>query len=234
MTRWSSVSNAGNRGTSIRKDKSSRFSAPARRRAWICFRSFGVSSSDRVPAGGYRRSATHPRNREEELFEGREDLRDQFIVTIDPDDARDFDDAIIVERTAGGGWRLGVHIADVAAYVRPGSALDREAYQRGNSVYLPDRVIPMLPERLSNGVCSLKPGVNRLTHSVFIEFTKRSHKSCVSRTVMGAERAELRGLSSFRNRRRTICGALLHVAWNCRTAAQKAFRTGRSIWISRK
>ena len=104
-------------------------------------------------------------------FEGREDLRGEFIVTIDPDDARDFDDAIHVERI-GSGWRLGVHIADVAAYVEPDSPLDREARQRGNSVYLPDRVIPMLPERLSNGVCSLNPGVDRLTHSVFIHFDK--------------------------------------------------------------
>jgi ribonuclease R len=104
-------------------------------------------------------------------FEGREDLRKDFIVTIDPDDARDFDDAIQVEKT-NSGWRLGVHIADVAAYVEPGTALDREARRRGNSVYLPDRVIPMLPERLSNGVCSLNPGVDRLTHSVFIHFDK--------------------------------------------------------------
>ena len=104
-------------------------------------------------------------------LEGREDLRKEFIVTIDPDDARDFDDAIQVEKSKNG-WRLGVHIADVAVYVEPGSALDREARQRGNSVYLPDRVIPMLPERLSNGVCSLNPGVDRLTRSVFIHFDK--------------------------------------------------------------
>jgi len=104
-------------------------------------------------------------------LEGREDLRNDFIVTIDPDDARDFDDAIQVEKT-NSGWHLGVHIADVAAYVEPGRALDREARRRGNSVYLPDRVIPMLPERLSNGVCSLNPGVDRLTHSVFIHFDK--------------------------------------------------------------
>lgn len=103
--------------------------------------------------------------------DGREDLRAEFIVTIDPDDARDFDDAIHVEKIRSG-WRLGVHIADVAAYVEPGSPLDREARRRGNSVYLPDRVIPMLPERLSNGVCSLNPGVDRLTHSVFIDFDK--------------------------------------------------------------
>ena len=104
-------------------------------------------------------------------LEEREDLRKEFIVTIDPDDARDFDDAIQVEKNKSG-WQLGVHIADVAAYVEPGSALDREARRRGNSVYLPDRVIPMLPERLSNGVCSLNPGVDRLTHSVFIHFDK--------------------------------------------------------------
>src|SRR5206468_12689540 len=90
---------------------------------------------------------------------------------IDPDDARNFDDAIQVEKT-NSGWRLGVHIADVAAYVEPDSELDREARRRGNSVYLPDRVIPMLPQRLSNGVCSLNPEVDRLTHSVFIHFDR--------------------------------------------------------------
>src|SRR6476620_1764405 len=114
-----------------------------------------------------------PESVDAQQIAGREDLRNQFIVTIDPDDARDFDDAINVEKFANGGWQLGVHIADVAAYVEPGSALDREARLRGNSVYLPDRVIPMLPERLSNGVCSLKPKVDRLTHSVFIQFDKR-------------------------------------------------------------
>src|SRR5436190_16087248 len=114
-----------------------------------------------------------PQSAEQKLIQGREDLRDQFIVTIDPDDARDFDDAINVEKIDNtGGWRLGVHIADVSAYVTPDSALDREARRRGNSVYLPDRVIPMLPERLSNGVCSLNPDVDRLTHSVFVEFDR--------------------------------------------------------------
>ncbi|MDD5348588.1 MAG: ribonuclease R [Chthoniobacteraceae bacterium] len=101
----------------------------------------------------------------------REDLRDALIYTIDPDDARDFDDAIQVERTENG-WRVGVHIADVSHYVFPGTELDKEAFERGNSVYLADRVIPMLPERLSNGICSLKPGVDRLTRSAFLEFTK--------------------------------------------------------------
>src|SRR6516225_10311971 len=111
-----------------------------------------------------------PKSVEQRMINGREDLRDKFIVTIDPDDARDFDDAIEAEKFANeSGWRLGVHIADVSAYVTPDSALDREARRRGNSVYLPDRVIPMLPERLSDGVCSLNPNVDRLTFSVFIE-----------------------------------------------------------------
>ena len=102
----------------------------------------------------------------------REDLRGQMIVTIDPDDAKDFDDAVHVEKHAEG-WRLGVHIADVSHYVSPGTTLDKEAFARGNSVYLADRVIPMLPEKLSNGICSLKPNVDRLTRSAFIEFNKQ-------------------------------------------------------------
>ncbi|MBV9126814.1 MAG: ribonuclease R, partial [Verrucomicrobia bacterium] len=102
----------------------------------------------------------------------REDLRHRFILTIDPDDAKDFDDAIEVEQLpASNGWRLSVHIADVSHYVPPGGVLDKEAFTRGNSVYLADRVIPMLPERLSNGVCSLKPHVDRLSYSVFIDFS---------------------------------------------------------------
>jgi len=125
------------------------------------------------PADVLEQAEGIPETVDAQQIAGREDLRNQFIVTIDPDDARDFDDAINVEKLANGGWQLGVHIADVAAYVEPGSALDREARLRGNSVYLPDRVIPMLPERLSNGVCSLKPKVDRLTHSVFIQFDRR-------------------------------------------------------------
>ncbi len=90
------------------------------------------------------------------------DLRELPFVTIDGEDARDFDDAVYCEKKRGGGWRLWVAIADVGHYVRPGSALDEEAINRGNSVYFPERVVPMLPEALSNGLCSLKPGVDRL------------------------------------------------------------------------
>ena len=127
-----------------------------------------------------------PETVERRMMEGREDLRGKFIVTIDPDDARDFDDAIHVEKIDNEGWQLSVHIADVASYVEPESALDGEARRRGNSVYLPDRVIPMLPERLSNGVCSLRPGVDRLTHSVFIQFEKngRAKSARFAKTVI--------------------------------------------------
>lgn len=93
------------------------------------------------------------------------DCRSHNVITIDPDDAKDFDDAIYLER-AGANWRLWVHVADVSHYVKPGTALDEEARQRGNSTYLVDRVIPMLPEALSNELCSLKPQVDRLTKCV--------------------------------------------------------------------
>lgn len=103
-------------------------------------------------------------------LDDRLDLTQTTIVTIDPVDARDFDDAISLERTANGHWRLGVHIADVSAFVVPGGPLDAAARERGTSVYLPDRVIPMLPEIISNGLASLQQGKVRYTKSAFIEF----------------------------------------------------------------
>src|SRR5438067_5447872 len=150
------------------------------------------------------------------LIDGREDLRQQFIVTIDPDDARDFDDAIQVEEIKGG-WQLGVHIADVSAYVRPGPALDREAQRRGNSVYLPDRVIPMLPERLSNGVCSLNPHVDRLTHSVFLQFDRngRVRQTRFARTVIrSAHRLTYKqAFAILKKSARDELSERLHTAW---------------------
>jgi len=97
---------------------------------------------------------------------GREDCRAHQVITIDPDDAKDFDDAICLQRISQDQWKLWVHIADVSHYVKPGTTLDDEARKRGNSTYLVDRVIPMLPEALSNELCSLKPNVDRLTKCV--------------------------------------------------------------------
>ena len=99
---------------------------------------------------------------------GREDLRGDFIITIDPDTARDFDDAISLRELPQGHVEVGVHIADVSHYVKPGSELDHEARKRANSVYLVNGVIPMLPPRLSDGLCSLRPNEQRLTYSAFI------------------------------------------------------------------
>lgn len=105
-------------------------------------------------------------------IKGRLDLRKKRIFTIDPDTAKDFDDALSIEETEDGGWVVGIHIADVSHYVRPGSQLDKEARRRGNSSYLVGTVIPMLPHKLSSGLCSLVEGEDRLTKSAFVEFDK--------------------------------------------------------------
>ncbi|MDJ0653282.1 MAG: ribonuclease R [Xanthomonadales bacterium] len=103
-----------------------------------------------------------PDHVQEDEMPGRKDLRQVPLVTIDGADARDFDDAVYCEQASRGGWKLLVAIADVSHYVRPGTAVDEEAYHRGTSVYFPNRVLPMLPEALSNGICSLNPAVDRL------------------------------------------------------------------------
>lgn len=105
-----------------------------------------------------------------EKVKGREDITDKIIVTIDPPDAKDFDDAISLEKDSEGNWVLGVHIADVSHFVTVDSPLDNEAKLRGNSAYLPGKTIPMLPEILSNGICSLQPQQKRFTKSAFITY----------------------------------------------------------------
>jgi ribonuclease R len=119
---------------------------------------------------------------------GREDFRRLPIVTIDGETARDFDDAVYVERLPNGGWRLQVHIADVAHYVRTATPLDQEARLRGTSVYFPDRAVPMLPEALSNGMCSLKPREDRLVMSALMEFDPRGNMKS-SRMTSGVIRS---------------------------------------------
>lgn len=105
----------------------------------------------------------------------REDITDKVIITIDPPDAKDFDDAISLETDADGHWVLGVHIADVSHFIAKGSPLDEEAKDRGNSIYLPGRTIPMLPEVLSNGICSLQPEQSRFTKSVYITYDEKGN-----------------------------------------------------------
>ena len=109
--------------------------------------------------------------RESDL-EGRDDFRKRNTITIDPTTARDFDDAIDVNVLPDGSFQLGVHIADVAHFVQPGSAMDREARIRGTSVYFPDRVLPMLPEKVSNHLCSLNPKTDRLAMSVMMHISR--------------------------------------------------------------
>ena len=125
------------------------------------------------PPDVLREAETIPVEVPQEEIAKRVDLRERHIVTIDGETAKDFDDAVEVEKLGNGNYRLGVHIADVAHYVTEGSALDKEAFERGTSVYFPGRAVPMLPERLSNGICSLNPKVERLTFSCEIEIDPR-------------------------------------------------------------
>ncbi|MDD6734831.1 MAG: ribonuclease R [Clostridiales bacterium] len=139
-----------------------------------------------------------------EDYKGREDYRKDTVFTIDGDDARDFDDAVSLKILENGNFSLGVHIADVTHYVAEGSALDNEAFIRGTSVYLTDRVIPMLPVKLSNGLCSLNPNEDRLTLSVIMEIDKESgnvirHK-LVKSVIRSCERM------TYNNTAKILCG----------------------------
>lgn len=131
-----------------------------------------------------------PEAMDEEELHYRKDFRNTLTLTIDPVDARDFDDAISFKELKGGVYEIGVHIADVSHYVKPGSPLDEEAYKRATSVYLPDRVLPMLPERLSNELCSLRPNEEKYTFSAVFNITKqgRIKDYWLGKTIMKSAR----------------------------------------------
>jgi len=151
----------------------------------IVLRSHGLPP--RFPQPVVEEAEAFPEEVREEDLLGRRDFRDRRIVTIDGETAKDFDDAVEVDRTPHG-YRLGVHIADVSNYVAEGTALDGEALSRGTSVYFPGRVLPMLPERLSNGLCSLNPRVDRLVLSAVLE-TDRKGRVTKSEFVKGVIRS---------------------------------------------
>lgn len=121
---------------------------------------------------------------------GREDFRDVVTFTIDPKDAKDFDDALSLRKLENGHWEVGIHIADVTHYVKPGSVIDKEAYERATSVYLVDRTIPMLPESLCNNLCSLRPNEEKLTFSVVLEMNDEAEvvASRIGRTIIKSDR----------------------------------------------
>lgn len=125
-------------------------------------------------AAAEREAKAMPGEIPEDEIRRRRDFRDVLTITIDPEDAKDFDDAISLRKIENGHWEIGVHIADVSHYVKPGSAIDVEAEERGTSVYMVGRTIPMLPERLSNDLCSLKPDVDRLCFSAVFEMDEKA------------------------------------------------------------
>jgi ribonuclease R len=130
----------------------------------------------------------------------RTDLTDEVIITIDPADAKDFDDALSLEKLDNGNWRLGVHIADVAHFVPKGSPIDKEAISRATSVYLPDKVIPMLPEVLSNALASLQPGKIRFAKSIYIEITPtgtRTHTEFFRSAIKSKQRFNYTEVQEF-------------------------------------
>ena len=159
----------------------------------------------------------------------RKDWRDKLVITIDPADAKDHDDAIWLEKTPSG-WTLAVHIADVSHYIKPGSPMDQEAVERGNSTYLVDRVLPMLPTELSNGICSLKPDVDRLTKCALMEIshygqiTKAKFIDAVihSRAKLSYEQAQeiLDGKPAPSGSDPTLSG-MVREGWNLASAMRK-------------
>ncbi len=135
-------------------------------------------------------AAAIPDTLDEAEIARRKDCRDVLTITIDPVDAKDFDDAISIRTLKGGYYEIGVHIADVSHYVKPGNALDDEAYERATSVYLPDRVLPMLPEHISNVLCSLRPNEDKFTFSAIFQVDKNGNvkQYWIGRTVIHSNR----------------------------------------------
>ncbi|PWJ36035.1 ribonuclease R [Sediminitomix flava] len=131
-----------------------------------------------------------PETISEEEISNRRDFRNRTTFTIDPLTAKDFDDAISIRKMKNGHWEIGIHIADVTHYVRPGTELEREAFERATSVYLVDRTVPMLPEKLSNGLCSLNPHVDRLAFAAVFEIDEEGkvHKQWFGRTAIHSDR----------------------------------------------
>ncbi|MFW6123935.1 MAG: ribonuclease R [Acidobacteriota bacterium] len=136
----------------------------------VITRKYGLSTS--FPSDVLEQAELKETKINAQEMNSREDFRDWISVTIDGEDARDFDDAVSIKKFNGGGFLLGVHIADVSYYVEKGSPIDREAYSRGTSVYFPDSTLPMLPEKLSNQICSLRPGEEKMTVSVVLKINK--------------------------------------------------------------
>ena len=134
---------------------------------------YGLRTS--FPDDVLREARAVPEEIPEQEIARRRDHRNKLVITIDPADAKDHDDAIFIAKTKSGGWLLEVHIADVSHYIKPGAPMDKEAVERGNSTYLVDRVLPMLPTELSNGICSLKPNVDRLTKCAIMEISSEGH-----------------------------------------------------------
>ncbi len=143
----------------------------------------------RFPAAVEQEAEKIPETLQEQEIRQRKDFRSVPTITIDPADAKDFDDALSIEQLSNGNWEVGVHIADVSWYVKPGSSLDQEAFKRGTSVYLVDRTIPMLPEKLSNMVCSLRPHEDKFCFSTVFEMTHQAEVKNVwfGRTVINSD-----------------------------------------------
>jgi ribonuclease R len=189
----------------------------------VIIKKFGLPTE--FPQDVGEEAAALPDTIEEKDFEGRDDFRNRSPITIDPRTARDFDDAIDVEQLPDGSFQVGIHIADVSHFVSPDSAMDLEARRRGTSVYFPDRVIPMLPERVSNQLCSLNPRVDRLAVSVMMHVSSTAevldfsfHKSI----IQSRERMTYEDVQEILNGDRELTSRFAHVVTQIRRIARLA------------